>query len=260
MALDEALLETAGHKGVVSVRVYTWRAPCVTIGRFQSVRRTMPPGALRSCVPMARRITGGRAILHGGDVTLSVAMPTRGSGLALRDARDVQGIYAALVAPIARSLASQGAEVIRGKGGSAGDGGDCFDSAGACDLVELRTGLKRVGAALHVAPEAALLQASIPCRPCPCPDPELAAVFRGTEQLVGALESSHMDEDSLCRSLFEAFGELFGPCTVSAEPGFDELERAAELVRTRYARPEWTAEGRLAPLDAGLVAAPAGGA
>ena len=128
MALDEALLESAAGRGLVTVRVYGWRSACITIGRFQSVRRTLPAGSLQSAVPIARRITGGRAILHGSDVTLAVATPTDRIGLS--DARDVMGLYARLVGPIAQALTSLGVPVASGSGrGDHNGGGDCFDCA-----------------------------------------------------------------------------------------------------------------------------------
>lgn len=74
MALDEAIA-IACRKGIVSptLRFYTWTAPCISIGYFQKSDRVVDD--LRSKednTAIVRRITGGRAVLHGNDLSYSV--------------------------------------------------------------------------------------------------------------------------------------------------------------------------------------------
>jgi lipoate-protein ligase A len=74
MALDEALLLSC-QQGLSSpiLRLFLWNPPGVSIGYFQSARKTVD---LKKCkergIHVVRRITGGRAVLHQDEVTYSV--------------------------------------------------------------------------------------------------------------------------------------------------------------------------------------------
>ena len=74
MAADVAVLEAirAGLSGPV-LRFYRWMPPCVTLGKFQPAEGNV---RLENCarlgIDVARRPTGGRAILHDREVTFSM--------------------------------------------------------------------------------------------------------------------------------------------------------------------------------------------
>ena len=76
MAIDEATLVLVAEGHVPpTVRIYYWDVPCYTVGYLQHVstasRRAL--GGLM-CV---RRLSGGQACLHGGDLSYSVIVSTR---------------------------------------------------------------------------------------------------------------------------------------------------------------------------------------
>lgn len=74
MAIDEAMV-SAYRKGGMSptLRLYTWHEPALTIGYFQEISEELDWAACQSRkVSVVRRITGGRAVLHGRDITYSV--------------------------------------------------------------------------------------------------------------------------------------------------------------------------------------------
>ena len=77
MALDDAMLRTAADTDATLLRIYSWERPSVSFGRNQrcegvySAERCETHG-----VPAVRRLTGGRALLHGREVTYCVAAPT----------------------------------------------------------------------------------------------------------------------------------------------------------------------------------------
>src|SRR5262245_4175177 len=83
MAADEAMLETAAESGLASLRFYTWAAPTLSLGYFQSasVVRSLSSGLLASRadhtqdLPWVRRSTGGAAIVHHRELTYSLALP-----------------------------------------------------------------------------------------------------------------------------------------------------------------------------------------
>lgn len=75
MAVDEAVSESC-RNGLTppTFRLYSWSRPTVTLGHFQKAGREIDPEACRSRgIAVVRRITGGRAVLHGNDLTYSIA-------------------------------------------------------------------------------------------------------------------------------------------------------------------------------------------
>jgi len=76
MGIDEAMLRNASESGLATLRLYTWPGPWLSLGYAQ---RRLSPGRLEACrsagVAIVRRTTGGRAVLHGNDLTYSVAAP-----------------------------------------------------------------------------------------------------------------------------------------------------------------------------------------
>jgi lipoate-protein ligase A len=74
MALDEALAAEAARLDRVLVRISTWSEPTLSLGAFQAIAEARAHRALAG-LRIVRRPSGGGAILHGSDVTLSVAVP-----------------------------------------------------------------------------------------------------------------------------------------------------------------------------------------
>jgi len=72
MAVDELLMRRVVKNGAPVLRFYRWSAPCVTVGYFEDVARASRHFGR---YPVVRRITGGGAVLHGEDLTFSLALP-----------------------------------------------------------------------------------------------------------------------------------------------------------------------------------------
>jgi lipoate-protein ligase A len=77
MALDELLLERAERQGGAPVlRLYSFDPPAITVGYHQNPDAVLDLARARAdgldCV---RRITGGRALLHEGELTYCVVAP-----------------------------------------------------------------------------------------------------------------------------------------------------------------------------------------
>ncbi len=70
MAVDEAILLSC-EKGISppTLRFYEWVEPTLSIGYLQDSKRYRSMTDL----PLIRRITGGRAVLHGSEITYSIA-------------------------------------------------------------------------------------------------------------------------------------------------------------------------------------------
>lgn len=75
MALDESLMRTA-RTGVVTLRLYRWDPPCLSLGRNQAARdRFDACAAAARGIDVVRRPTGGRAVYHDREVTYAVTAP-----------------------------------------------------------------------------------------------------------------------------------------------------------------------------------------
>jgi lipoate-protein ligase A len=76
MGFDEAMLRTAASDGIATLRLYTWDGPWLSLGYAQ---RRIEAERMAACeqagVGIVRRTTGGRAVLHGNDLTYSLAAP-----------------------------------------------------------------------------------------------------------------------------------------------------------------------------------------
>ena len=74
MAVDEALFNARGRDpGLMTLRIYSWNPPAVSLGYGQEVEGEIDPGQCdRYGIELVRRITGGRAVLHDQELTYSL--------------------------------------------------------------------------------------------------------------------------------------------------------------------------------------------
>ena len=187
MGLDAELLASA-EKGAAGCRVYSWVGPWITLGMYQNAQRDLIPDTE---VPWVMRPTGGKAVLHGHDITVGFAMPL--DLLASSDTpvekleRSIKHVYRAMAAPMITALRASGLPAALGEDtrfvGRGPRVADCFAHVSANDIVDERTGMKVCGCALKVTHAAALVQASIPAGK-PLVDP--ARVIVGGKALVSA--------------------------------------------------------------------------
>jgi lipoate-protein ligase A len=73
MAADEALLESAAHQGVASLRFYGWTEPTVSLGYFQPADSRAQAGL--TSLSWVRRPSGGAALVHHHELTYALALP-----------------------------------------------------------------------------------------------------------------------------------------------------------------------------------------
>ncbi len=170
MARDCELL-AAAERGQAGCRVYFWDGVWVSLGRFQVAERDLlDPG-----VRWVQRPTGGKAVMHGHDITVGFALP-----LSLLGNPSLKSAYRAMAVPLIWAMRESGlAAVLAEDTGHSGKGrrtGDCFAFSSPNDIVHEATGQKVCGCALRLTRSAVLLQASIPVG-IPLLDP--ASVIRG---------------------------------------------------------------------------------
>ncbi|MBI5755335.1 MAG: hypothetical protein HZA12_00260 [Nitrospirae bacterium] len=75
MAVDEAIAIASKEERVktTTLRFYRWSPPCMSIGYFQTPPKGLSEG---KDVAVVRRITGGRAVFHGNDLSYSIVSKT----------------------------------------------------------------------------------------------------------------------------------------------------------------------------------------
>ena len=156
MAVDLALLDEVASGGAPALRLYTWSGPALSLGRFQPEVDVDAGACRRFGVDVVRRPTGGRALLHGGDVTYAAVFP-RPSGAA----GSVDALYRTLARALIAGLdrLGVGAEVGRGDGEV---GAACLSAARGADL---RAGDRKLCGSAQLQREGVVLQhGSVLCR------------------------------------------------------------------------------------------------
>jgi lipoate-protein ligase A len=156
------------------------------------------------------RPTGGKAVLHGHDITVGLALPLEliatQTGLPVeRLSRSVKTVYRFVARPLMAALNESGLNVALGEETELGARGprstDCFAHVSPNDIVDVESGVKVCGCALRLTASAVLVQASIPCGR-PLLDP--AKLF-DVPQLSGSLS---WDSAGFGAALKDALGNL----------------------------------------------------
>jgi len=149
-----------------TVRFYTWEMPAITIGKFQDAGRTLNVAECeRLQIPIVRRPTGGRGILHGDDLTISICASLVSLHLPPETTPSITAIYLRLSELFLRAFEKLGVGAKIGEGtppSVSNHYGDCFLIASSADLISERTGHKMLGSALFRRGDFFIQQVSIP--------------------------------------------------------------------------------------------------
>lgn len=226
MALDESILESVIHDWAIpTVRVYSWIRPAISLGRFQQPHRVLNEAICRQRgVAVVKRISGGKAVLHGHDITISVSAP---SGI-LGVARSVVGSHLAITAGFVQGLELLGIEATAsqaaGRAELVGPYANCFAASAAGDVTAI-DGRKLIGGAQYRRGDCLLEQTSIPVAVC---SENLRGVLTdGIELPVSPLVK--LERDTVVRSLLAGFAEHLDVQWQPSEPSNDELLLAKQL-------------------------------
>jgi len=150
MAADLALLDDVVAGASPALRLYRWSPPALSLGRFQPDDDVDHDACGRLGVDLVRRPTGGRALLHGADLTYAVAMrrpdDVAGAG--------VDAVYRLLAGGLIAGLGELGiAAAIAHADGPAGP--VCFAGQQGADL---RVGERKLCGSAQVHRDGAVLQ------------------------------------------------------------------------------------------------------
>jgi len=212
LALDEALLRS----GRETLRLYAWDPPGLSIGFFQRAAGIACPPGFR----LVRRPTGGGAIAHTGELTISW----------IGARRRVEEVYGEMNAIVGRALASFGVRVVPGMGEpEAAPKGLCFDAHTCYDL--LAGGRKLFGSAQRRGGGRFLLHGTLPLERNPLSEGAISL-----SEAAGRTVDRAEAEAAVIRAAEGAWGRKF----LAETPSAGEWQMAERLVSERYGNAAWT--------------------
>ncbi len=249
MALDEALARGVMEGSAPVLRFYGWDVPSVSLGCFQRAEDVDRDYAAASGIPVVRRITGGRGILHGPEeLTYSFSASGRWGEAFSAGLREC---YAMIGAAFVDALAALGLDPVSSADRRPGGGRSplCFHSASVGEIKI--SGRKVIGSAQKRWQGGYFMQqGSIPLR---IDYPALKRVFGldggvdAAGSMVGLQEvSPSLTLEALKDSVARAFERVFGVEFVKEAPAAEEQAAAAGLA-AKYASPEWNLRRHEAP-------------
>ncbi len=141
MAVDRAL-QVARETGrsPATLRLYGWCRPTVSIGRLQDAQAVDVDACAAERIPVVRRSTGGRAVVHDDEVTYSVVAGTE-DGLPRR----VTASYRLIAGALTEAYRELGVEVAPSLRSPRSSSAACYLTAMGGDLA--RDGVKLSGSA-----------------------------------------------------------------------------------------------------------------
>jgi len=249
MAVDEAIAESC-RQGLTppTLRLYRWKHPALTIGYFQKIGRDIDEAACQTeRIAVIRRITGGRAVLHGNDLTYSVA-----SGVHVPELPNtIRETYSAISRGLIEGLRQLGlrAESVRSPVREMGRSPVCFMSASWYEII--CNGRKIIGSAQRRWKDGMLQQGSLLFDFDPLvfyklfrfPDQaRREGMIAESRDRIGGLNGlllTRVNPETVSDQIASGFEKALG---VRLKPGgltALELERAHQLTRIKYSDPTW---------------------
>jgi lipoyl(octanoyl) transferase len=248
MAVDETLFRTFRAGANPALRFYSWDRPSITLGRFQKVEGAIDISFCEShYIPIVRRPTGGRAVLHGTDLTFSLVKGNDGDS--------VRESYTDLSLALSLALRSLGVPVETISRTSnrreMRSISDCFQLKAEFELS--LDGRKVLGSAQMRTSEGILQQNSLVLWASPadnhnafvggCPN-------EGVPRSVGDYANCNEVIQAICQAIEKQFGVRFEPSLLSEE----EHRMSEQLTLHKYRAEAWNALGERGFVDTTLAA------
>ena len=233
MGVDEALLRSA-EQGRSTLRFYRWSGQWISLGYSQSCSSSLAGDCARVGVDWVRRVTGGRALLHGRDLTYTVAAPR--SELP-GDLGQVAGQIAMALEKGLRDVGIPAARTPADRPSPGSDVFDCFSQPAGNEIV--LEGRKLVGSAQRRT-RGALLQHGSICLAAHSGDVRRATRLEGHGSISLEEWGSRVSEEELREALAAAFGDSLGV-------GFQRVELAPKELLEASRRSREPSDGPQGP-------------
>ena len=252
MAIDEAIFR-AGRKRKMAptLRFYGWKRPAVSLGYFQDAEREINCGYCRDRgMDIVRRPTGGRAVLHGDDLTYSLVAGENSPHFS----SNIVETYRIISGCIIRGLEKSGVGakmVTEGRTGRESAGAFCFAAAYKNEL--LADGKKICGSAQVRAKGMFLQHGSLlmdfdPVAVCAAITTNNAAMeVKKLEASVTSIRQIAGDSigiDTLCSNIAAGFEEVLSIHLIEGKLSLEEETLRDNLIESKYSSDEWNMKGR----------------
>lgn len=250
MAVDEAILEACGRgDSPPTLRLYAWQPACLSLGYAQPFSDVDIANLQTNGWDLVRRPTGGRAVLHTDELTYSVIGPPDEPRLTGTVLEAYNRLAAALVEAL--RLLSLPVEVQeRLNAINKTPNPVCFEVPSTYEITV--NGKKLVGSAQARRKEGVLQHGSLPLTGDLT---RILQVILYPDQAARESAALHLLEhattvetaldrvvswDTAAQAFVTAFESTLALHLEPATLTFNEQVRTEELVRTKYAHPDWT--------------------
>jgi lipoate-protein ligase A len=246
MALDEAIaIHVREEHALPTLRIYGWNHRSVSIGSFQKSADLRIGYCRDNGIPVVRRPTGGRAVLHGDELTYSFSVPTGKGAFSYGLLDSYKKISAALVSALLKA-GFPPQSIMSGRRTKSGirclHSPHCFRSVSYGEIAV--NGMKVIGSAQKRWKDGLLQQGSLLLS---VDEDEVNAIFqRETVDLSGASliglkqVMPELSYNDLKNALQTAFEQTFQITLVNSLPTQSELAIAHDLDRIKYRADAWT--------------------
>ena len=242
MALDEALaLSVRKGASPPSLRLYGWKCPSITLGCFQKVSDIDINYSRSRTIPVVRRPTGGRAILHDAELTYSFSVRTDQPPFSKGLLDSYKKISSTFTLAFQRSGLKAEARAQRERGMILAGRPLCFQSSSYGEI--LIDNKKIVGSAQKRWPDSLLQQGSVPYH---YNEEMMQKIFRIGKDIdlnkcmTGIkIVMPDLGEDTFKDSLVRAFEDIFSIRFVRSCPSEEELALALRLQEEKYLQDSW---------------------
>jgi lipoate-protein ligase A len=257
MALDEAIAVCVRRGSAPpTLRLYGWDRPSLSLGCFQDASDINLEYCSAKRIPVVRRPTGGRAILHDKELTYSFSARTVTGPFSKGLLDSYREISIAFNLSFRKLGIHAESKKQREKGRVLAGSPLCFQSSSYGEI--LIDGKKLVGSAQKRWDDGLLQQGSIPYSHN---RKELCSLFGADrcsalrECMSGVKELlPQLDEEVFKETIRDSFEETFGIRFVNALPYQEELSLALDLEEGKYLEPEWNLRSPRSPQPTRLSA------
>lgn len=241
MALDEALAVSArSGASPPTLRLYGWQQEAVSLGCFQKATDIDLEFCRAENIAVVRRPTGGRAILHGCEMTYSVSAQNEGAF-----SHGLFHTYHLISIALKGAIEDMGGPVLlkmkKTSGSTSIKSPVCFESTSYGEISGL-DGRKLVGSAQQRRRDGFLQQGSVPY----VMDYEKMGKIFGRDaaglqlEMMGLKElCPGLDHEAFKQALLRSFQNAFHCRPALAAPTPAELESATRLAEEKYGNREW---------------------
>lgn len=242
MALDEAIsIKVQDGDSPPTLRFYGWIKTSITIGAFQGIKEINTQYCKEKGIPMVRRPTGGRAILHGKDLTYSFSSlntpPYFSDGL-LKTYGHISMAFLQAFLCLGMNVQMKSR---REKGRVLTGSSLCFQSVSFGEIT--LEGRKLIGSAQKRWKKGFLQQGSIMLD---VDVEEMKKVFNrvNSREILSSMTSVNehypwITIEEIKREIIRAFEDTFSARFISDSPTKDEISLARRLIKEKYGSSEW---------------------